>query len=93
MKQQNERIFDIREIEVDGWDYLVIRVGNVIGKARINKNLYVIREPEFQYVVDEMEDIKGYKMDGKQQKGVEMDIVEMMRNKELISEYMNTRRL
>ena len=88
-----ERVFDMREIVEYSADYLVIRIGNVIGKARINRNLHVIGETEFQYVVDEMKDIVGYKVDGVQQKGVELDIVEMMRNKELISEYMESRSL
>ena len=92
MVRREERAFDMREIEVKGVDYLVVRHGNVIGKAPINKNLHVIGEVEFIFAGDEMAEIEGYKMDGEQQKGVEFSMVEIMRDTENIREYMDSRR-
>lgn len=88
MMNKKERVFDIKEIEVDGFKYLVLRSGNVIGKVRMNDNLKVIGEIEFLFT-GEMEDIEGYKWDGEQQKGIEFNMVEIMTDMEMIRKKMD----
>ena len=91
MKQQKEKVYDLNRIEVNGVKYLVRRIGNVIGKVRLNDNNRVIGEIEFIFT-GEQEVIEGYNIEGEQQKGVEFNIVEIMGDMETIRKYMDENR-